>query len=99
MTRDGDRFAPDGWRVGTAGTAATGSALEEAIFQSEEAIDQVRQLEKTRMTADVFEKKQKRALENCRSQLKIIERDHEELKDALFRSQSDFVRFEWNLKV
>ena len=89
VTRDGDRFAPDGWRVGTAGTAATGSALEEAISQSEEAIDQVRQLEKNQNDCRRTRKEAERALENCRSQLKIIERDHEELKDALFRNQSD----------
>ena len=46
VTPDGDRFAPDGWRVGTIGTAATGSALEEALSQSEESIAAVRKLEK-----------------------------------------------------
>ncbi|HYI63088.1 MAG TPA: chromosome segregation protein SMC [Acidimicrobiales bacterium] len=30
VTRDGDRFAPDGWRVGAAGSGATGAALAEA---------------------------------------------------------------------
>ncbi|MDQ1395251.1 MAG: chromosome segregation protein, partial [Acidimicrobiaceae bacterium] len=30
VTRDGDRFAMNGWRTGAAGTGATGAALEEA---------------------------------------------------------------------
>ncbi|HEX7133483.1 MAG TPA: AAA family ATPase, partial [Iamia sp.] len=30
VTREGDRFAPDGWRVGAAGSGATGAALAEA---------------------------------------------------------------------
>ncbi|MCB1015077.1 MAG: chromosome segregation protein SMC, partial [Acidimicrobiales bacterium] len=30
VTRDGDRFGPSGWRVGTAQTGATGAALDEA---------------------------------------------------------------------
>jgi len=30
VTRAGDRFAPDGWRVGAAGSGATGAALAEA---------------------------------------------------------------------
>jgi chromosome segregation protein len=30
VTRAGDRFAPGGWRIGAAGTGATGAALEEA---------------------------------------------------------------------
>ncbi len=30
VTRDGDRFGPDGWRVGDAGLGATGAALDDA---------------------------------------------------------------------
>lgn len=30
VSRSGDRFGPTGWRIGTAGTGATGAALEEA---------------------------------------------------------------------
>ena len=38
VTRDGDRFASDGWRVGIAGSGATGAALEEALQRAERAI-------------------------------------------------------------
>ncbi len=37
VTRDGDRFAPDGWRVGAAGSGATGAALAEARDRAEAA--------------------------------------------------------------
>jgi chromosome segregation protein len=37
VTRDGDRFGPSGWRVGAAGSGATGAALEEAQRQAESA--------------------------------------------------------------
>lgn len=38
VSRDGDRFAPDGWRVGMTGSGATGHALEEALQRAEQAI-------------------------------------------------------------
>lgn len=37
VTRDGDRFAPDGWRVGMAGSGATSAALDEARQRAEAA--------------------------------------------------------------
>ena len=37
VTREGDRFGPSGWRIGRAGTGATGAALEEARSRSEAA--------------------------------------------------------------
>ena len=37
VTRDGDRFGPTGWRVGTAATGATGAALEEAHERARQA--------------------------------------------------------------
>ncbi|WCO68406.1 chromosome segregation protein SMC [Iamia majanohamensis] len=37
VTRGGDRFAPDGWRVGAAGSGATGAALAEARDRAEAA--------------------------------------------------------------
>ncbi len=89
VTQDGDRFAPDGWRVGVAGTAATGSALEEALSQSEKSIAAVKQLEKTQSDCRRVRKDAIHALENCRNQLKMTERDHEEMKDAYSRAQSD----------
>tara|TARA_B100000945_G_scaffold307490_1_gene295998 strand:+ start:938 stop:4408 length:3471 start_codon:yes stop_codon:yes gene_type:complete len=89
VTPDGDRFAPDGWRVGTIGTAATGSALEEALSQSEDSIAAVRQLEKTQNNCMRIRKEAERALENCRNQLKMTERDYEEIKDAHSRNESD----------
>ncbi len=37
VTRAGDRFAPDGWRVGASGSGATGAALAEARDRAEAA--------------------------------------------------------------
>ena len=37
VTNDGDRFGPNGWRLGAAGGGATGAALEEARQRSEVA--------------------------------------------------------------
>ncbi len=38
VTREGDRFGSTGWRVGVPRAGATGTALEEAIRQAEDAI-------------------------------------------------------------
>ena len=38
VTRTGDRFAPGGWRIGSAGAGATGAALEEAGARAGEAV-------------------------------------------------------------
>jgi len=37
VTRDGGRFGPDGWRVGAAGSGATGAALDEARSRAADA--------------------------------------------------------------
>ncbi len=37
VTKDGDRFGPGGWRIGRAGTGATGAALSEAEERAAEA--------------------------------------------------------------
>jgi chromosome segregation protein len=37
VTRRGDRFGPTGWRIGAAGTGATGAALDEARTRAEVA--------------------------------------------------------------
>jgi chromosome segregation protein len=41
VTADGDRFGPSGWRVGAAGSGATGAALDEAKRRAEMARDGV----------------------------------------------------------
>ena len=89
VTKDGDRFAPDGWRVGTIGTAATGSALEEALSKSEKAIATVRQLEISQNECRRIRKDAENALENCRNRLLETQRDYDEIKDAYSRTQSD----------
>jgi len=38
VTMTGDRFGPSGWRIGKAGTGATGAALDEATAKAEESI-------------------------------------------------------------
>ncbi len=89
VTKEGDRFGPDGWRVGTIGTAATGSALEEALDNSEKAIAAVHKLEKIQSECRRTRKDAESALENCRSQLLEAQRDHDEIRDAHSRTQSD----------
>ncbi len=39
VTRDGDRFSATGWRIGRAGTGATGAALDEATAEATRAVD------------------------------------------------------------
>ena len=88
VTKEGDRFGQDGWRVGTIGTAATGSALEEALGNSEKAIAAVRRLEKTQSECRRTRKDAESALENCRNRLLETQRDHGEIKDAYSRTLS-----------
>ena len=42
VTRDGDRLSPAGWRIGAAGSGATGAAYEEALVESEAAGERAR---------------------------------------------------------
>ncbi|HUF32782.1 MAG TPA: chromosome segregation protein SMC [Acidimicrobiales bacterium] len=46
VTRDGDRFATSGWRVGAAGAGATGAALDEARTRSASAALEAEQAER-----------------------------------------------------
>ena len=89
VTKDGDRFASDGWRVGTDGSAATGSALEEALSKSEKAITGVRQLEITQNECRRIRKDAESALGNRRNRLLETQRDYDEIKDAFSRTESD----------
>ena len=41
VTDQGDRFGPQGWRVGTAGTGVTGAMLEDARLHAEAAVESV----------------------------------------------------------
>ena len=89
VTRDGDRFAQDGWRIGATGTAATGSALEEALTRSDKAITAVKQLEMTYADRKRIWKEARKAFQNCENRLLETSRDYEEIRDAHSRNQSD----------
>ncbi|MGI9621552.1 MAG: AAA family ATPase, partial [Acidimicrobiales bacterium] len=52
VSRAGDRFAPDGWRVGMTGSGATGHALEEALRRAESAISVLDDCRRTLEGAD-----------------------------------------------
>jgi chromosome segregation protein len=89
VTPDGDRFGPTGWRIGAAGSGATGSALEEAQHQAtaaaeaaEAAADALRQaraaLAEVRSAAAQADKARDQAVNRVRS-----------LGDAMARLERD----------
>jgi chromosome segregation protein len=52
VTRDGGRFSPTGWRVGSPKTGATGAALEESVQKAETAIAAVDRAREVVVTAE-----------------------------------------------
>ena len=76
VTMGGDHFSPLGWRVGIAGSGATGSALEEALERSQNAFETVRRCEVE--------------LERCQRNLEQCKKDHSASETAMFQAQRDF---------
>ena len=89
VTMEGDHFSPHGWRVGAAGTGATGSALDEAMEKSQEALGTVRLREQE------FEKCQRDLAQSNRNlvaseeALAQVKRDFDEIKEVKSRTESD----------
>ena len=89
VTMDGDHFSPLGWRVGISGFGATGSALEEALEQSENAFETVRRYEEEleRCQRDLEQRKKDRAA--AETAMLQAQRDFDEIREAKSRSESD----------
>ncbi|QYG94153.1 chromosome segregation protein SMC [Iamia sp. SCSIO 61187] len=89
VTRAGDRFAPDGWRVGAAGSGATGAALAEAqeraaaaAAEADAAATEVGELRRLLTEARTAETEASRALDRNDSRLVAA-------GDALQRTDAD----------
>jgi len=89
VTRHGDRFAADGWRIGTGGAGATGAALAEAREQversEEEAVAAAEAAEAARRALDAArsdEQTARRELDRARTRSTAVD-------EALRRMESD----------
>ncbi len=88
VTRTGDRFGPGGWRIGQAGTGATGAALDEANEQATQATTAASQaaavLSQARATLDTV-RNERRSVEK---ELQQVEQDLAKAATVLERSAS-----------
>jgi len=69
VTREGDRFAPTGWRVGGSGRAATAAALEEARQRSTSAAAKVDSTQSERHRLETELERDQAAVEELRDRL------------------------------
>ncbi len=76
VTRGGDRFAATGWRIGQAGTGATGAALEEARHEAESAARRAAEAAAT--------------LTECRTELEKAKQQRRQLEEQLRTSNREF---------
>lgn len=89
VTKDGDRFGPSGWRIGTAGSGATGAALDEATARSEQAELERRQADqqleqlRTALTA------QRQREQATTRELEKAESSVRNLKNVIERTEND----------
>ncbi len=86
VTRNGDRFAATGWRVGAGGVGATGAALEAATAEAEAADTAERTANQTFSYADRAASEAKTALDGARKAFLAATRengDAERSRDAL----------------
>ncbi|MEZ5377814.1 MAG: chromosome segregation protein SMC [Acidimicrobiales bacterium] len=92
VTRSGDRFASSGWRIGQAGTGATGAALDEARHEAEtaarRAADATAQVNDARAELEEA-KRQRRQLEE---QLRVAKREFENATAAAERAKVEMER-------
>ncbi len=89
VTREGDRFAVDGWRVGLTGSGATGAALDEALQKAEAAIATGERIRRSKDDAVVQRNEAVAALAACDERLGALRREIEVARDAFARVQSD----------
>ncbi|MEM7341239.1 MAG: chromosome segregation protein SMC [Actinomycetota bacterium] len=77
VTRHGDRFGPSGWRIGLAGTGATGAALEEAesnaAFAAAGATDAAEQLRQATTEANGARQLLRQAEDQLRAAITSLE--------------------------
>ncbi len=76
VTRGGDRFAATGWRIGQAGTGATGAALEEARHEAESAARRAGEAAAT--------------LTECRAELEKAKQQRRQLDEQMRASNREF---------
>ncbi len=89
VTKEGDYFSDNCCRIGSAGTGATGSALEEAIEKSQNALEETRksEIELNRFRREL--EHSQRDLANSAASLRQAQRDVDEIREAKSRSESD----------
>ncbi len=89
VSRQGDRFASDGWRVGVRGSGATGAALEEALQGAERSIAELDHRRRTRDQAEVSQRDALSKRDQLAARAVEVARLRELGRDSLSRAQSD----------
>jgi chromosome segregation protein len=89
VTRDGDRFAADGWRVGLNGSGATGAALEEALDRSDTGAAAAEGIRGEVAQAEAQVVRASRDLDDADSRIGAMRRENEVARDAHNRVSSD----------
>ncbi len=89
VSRQGDRFAPDGWRVGMTGSGATGAALEEALQRAEHAIAGLDRARRERARAGERLEEAIRAHDRAQAQAAGLDREREAGRERAARVGSD----------
>ncbi|MFT7600852.1 MAG: chromosome segregation protein [Acidimicrobiales bacterium] len=85
VTRDGDRFGPNGWRVGRTGTGATGAALTEAQAETHTATAAAE------AAVSALEDAQRR-IDDSTTELRRVEHEQRQATAALSSSQETIER-------
>ncbi len=110
VTRDGDRFGRGGWRIGQAGTGATGAALEEARTAATAAIDAAaqaatglavarRERDEARSAVRILEGRLRDGRKELEAATALIERSASQLNEfAIDRDRLDRQRAEINTR-
>lgn len=89
VTRAGDRFAADGWRVGLTGSGATGAALDEALEKAETAIASVERARRQRDEATEQRREADRALSAADAKLADLRRRRDQARERHGKVVSD----------
>ncbi len=99
VTRHGDRFGPSGWRIGLAGTGATGAALEEAEGKATFARAEAREAAENHRTtgaevgaARKAQQEAREALATARNQLAQHRQNRDRLAGQLTQAVEDAER-------
>jgi chromosome segregation protein len=90
VSRDGDRFGPEGWRIGDPGPGATGSALAEARSRTEQA-------EQALVSARAHCQRRGEELERVRAEEARLQADLDANDERMGRAADDLQRAEAEL--